>query len=158
MSGKSKVSKITYRTVTHPGRVFHKGYCVYSMGDIEARSSSGWNWDVDAQRTPAIVAMAGPRNVVGVFRYTANHGNLRAHGTWVHRKYRGEGIATEMWKRVMRTTSAKKVNVYAVSDLGHTLVNGIIDWNSRRHKVNRTDIRLCSMGERALRDLRKNKK
>jgi ribosomal protein S18 acetylase RimI-like enzyme len=48
-----------------------------------------------------------------------------AVGTWVHPAYRQQGLASKMWKRMLRVTRPGVIRVHAVSRNGKRLIDSV---------------------------------
>ena len=74
---------------------------------------------------------------------------FRSHGTWVHRMYRRQGIALELWTRMIKEVQPEKVFCSVITDRGMTLITKITDMYPQ------INWDICDDGERKLRNLRK---
>jgi GNAT superfamily N-acetyltransferase len=115
----------------------------------------GFPWACDAvipywiKEKRTSIALDGRKLVGWLMWGKVSPRSFRSHGTWVHRMYRRQGIAFELWARMIQEIQPKEVFCSVITDRGMTLVNKItnmypqINWD------------VCDDGERKLRDLRK---
>lgn len=115
----------------------------------DERVHRGW-WTADFM----VVAVSKKRRVVGTLRANAvNRTNymLSANGSWVSASWRRRGLATRMWRYLLRKTNASVVRVQVISDRGMTLMTAL-----KKH-IPRVRFEIYDAGDRKLRDLRKAK-
>lgn len=71
----------------------------------------------------------------GFFRYKFQDGVLVAHGTWVRRRLRSEGIGSRMWELTLAKTKPTQVRVTVASPEGLRLVSSLRGKFKARWKV-----------------------
>lgn len=81
-----------------------------------SKEISHFSFDSDADY-PAIGAFHDGK-IVGMARFARFGDALHSSFTWVHHKYRGRGIATELWKKAISRTSATEIVLSPVTKAG----------------------------------------
>ena len=113
-------------------KIVHSGPVVdpvtYTKGQRGLCSSAEYYLDTWGfkylQANVACVAKDG-REVVGFVRVEQSRNSIQAAGTWVHPKYRKNGLALKMWQRMLKHTKPRKVECYIASKNGYKLIKHI---------------------------------
>lgn len=144
-----------YWKITGPGQLYvveAGNEDIYRYGALsEYRPEWCWKSRSGCYHDAIVVTEGvGPRRrVIGVFRFSGQR-RMHAHGTWVHPRFRKQGIAFELWSRAIKSTEATSIRVVCASDRGMTLVSSL------RGAFPRIRFSVVDGGLRKLRDLRKN--
>jgi GNAT superfamily N-acetyltransferase len=148
---------VTYKDARHLGLV--SSSMVRSFGGDYIITGDGNSYP-DGMIPPlvkkrfAVIAMDGQR-LVGWLLWEAKFidrpgcEDFYSHGTWVHKRYRRQRIASRLWARMIKELKPKKMHLVAITDRGLTLAMRLA--NSYPHI--KWDI--CEDGDRKLRNLRK---
>lgn len=93
---------------------------------LEALHRALWGSQIYSNQTRAVVARC-EGEIIGFFRYSLTRENalLTAHGTWVHRRFRRNGVARELWRLALATPGVRAVMVEAETSAGSALVEAL---------------------------------
>ena len=121
-----------------------KHYCTKGIPDDPPKqligNSSAYDfYDRYALAPAQYVAVAYAPTLVGFFRYDLDRKDaMIAAGTWVHPKYRGQGLGQALWAKALQKHSPSIVYVQPVTSYGKRFVSNLKKVFDVRFEVYRT--------------------